>query len=125
VSFEAGARTAWHTHPLGQTLVVTTGWGLMQQAGQPAHVIRPGDVVSIPAKVRHWHGAGPGGSMSHVAIAEREGGNSVTWQEKVSDVDYAAVTKLLKQMPHRPTPKITFPVTPMLSLKMRTSCSDR
>ena len=93
VSFEARARTAWHTHPLGQALVVTAGLGLVQQAGQPAQAIRPGDVVSIPANVRHWHGAGPDGSMSHVAIAERADGISVTWQDKVSDQDYeTAVT---------------------------------
>lgn len=90
VSFEARARTAWHTHPLGQTLVVTAGLGLVQQQGQPAQVIRPGDVASIPANVRHWHGAGPDGSMSHVAIAEKEDGISVTWQDKVSDRDYEA-----------------------------------
>ncbi|MGJ7602759.1 (R)-mandelonitrile lyase [Variovorax sp. LT1R20] len=90
VSFEARARTAWHTHPLGQTLVVTAGLGLVQQQGQSAQVIRPGDVVSIPANVRHWHGAGPDGSMSHVAIAEKEDGISVTWQDKVSDQNYEA-----------------------------------
>ncbi|HKX44101.1 MAG TPA: carboxymuconolactone decarboxylase family protein [Burkholderiaceae bacterium] len=90
VSFEPRARTAWHTHPLGQTLIVTAGLGLVQQQGQPAHVIRPGDVVTIPANVRHWHGAGPDGPMTHVAIAEREDGNSVTWRDKVSDDDYLA-----------------------------------
>lgn len=88
--FEAGARTAWHSHPLGQTLVVTAGLGLVQQAGQPAQVIRPGDVVSIPAHVRHWHGAGPGGPLTHVAIAEKEDGVSVVWQDKLSDQDYQA-----------------------------------
>ena len=93
VSFEARARTAWHTHPLGQALVGTAGLGLVQQAGQPAQAIRPGDVVSIPANVRHWHGAGPDGPMSHVAITERADGISVTWQDKVSDQDYeTAVT---------------------------------
>ena len=90
VSFEPRARSAWHTHPLGQTLIVTAGLGLVQQQGQPAHVIRPGDVVTIPANVRHWHGAGPDGPMTHVAIAEREDGNSVTWRDKVSDDDYLA-----------------------------------
>lgn len=90
MSFEAKARTAWHTHPLGQTLVVTSGLGLVQQQGQPAQVIRPGDVVSIPAHVRHWHGAGPDGAMSHVAIAEKEDGISVTWQDMVSDQEYEA-----------------------------------
>lgn len=90
VSFEALARTAWHTHPLGQTLVVTAGLGLVQQQGQAAQAIRPGDVVSIPANVRHWHGAGPDGLMSHIAIAEKEDGISVSWQERVSDQEYLA-----------------------------------
>lgn len=88
VSFEAQARTAWHTHPLGQTLIVTAGIGLVQQDGQVAQVLRSGDVVTIPANVRHWHGAGPGSTMTHVAVAEKEDGNSVTWQDKVSDQDY-------------------------------------
>lgn len=90
VAFEAAARTAWHTHPLGQTLIVTQGAGLVQQQGQPALAMRVGDVVSIPAHVRHWHGAGPGGAMVHVAIAEKQDGQSVTWQELVSDEDYQA-----------------------------------
>lgn len=90
VRFEASARTAWHTHPLGQTLFVTAGPGLVQQQGQPAQVIRPGDVVTIPPNVRHWHGAGPDEAMTHVAIAEREDGISVAWQDKVSDEDYRA-----------------------------------
>lgn len=90
VSFEARARTAWHSHPLGQTLIVTAGLGLVQQQGQPARAMRPGDVVAIPANVRHWHGAGPDGAMTHVAIAEKEDGISVTWQDKVTDQDYQA-----------------------------------
>ncbi|MBT9502415.1 MAG: carboxymuconolactone decarboxylase family protein [Burkholderiaceae bacterium] len=90
VTFEARARTAWHTHPLGQTLIVTAGLGLVQQFGQPARAMRPGDVVSIPANVRHWHGAGPDVSMAHVAIAEKDEGISVTWQDKVADQDYQA-----------------------------------
>ena len=91
VSFEPRARTAWHSHPLGQTLVVTAGLGLVQQAGQPALVIRPGDVVTIPANVRHWHGAGPDTAMPHVAIAEKaEDGNAVTWRDQVGDADYQA-----------------------------------
>ena len=94
VTFEAGARTAWHTHPLGQTLVVTEGTGLAQQQGQAALIMRPGDVVTIPANVRHWHGAGPGGPMSHIAIAEKEDGISVTWQEKVSDAEYDAAARI-------------------------------
>lgn len=90
VSFDAGARTAWHTHPLGQTLIVTEGLGLVQQQGQPAHIIRTGDVINIPANVRHWHGAGPNGSMTHIAVAEKTNGVSVTWREKVTDQDYQA-----------------------------------
>jgi quercetin dioxygenase-like cupin family protein/alkylhydroperoxidase/carboxymuconolactone decarboxylase family protein YurZ len=90
VTFEARARTAWHSHPLGQTLIVTAGLGLVQQEGQPAQVMRPGDIVTIPANVRHWHGAGPGASMTHVAIAEKLDGNSVVWQSKVTDQDYQA-----------------------------------
>ena len=90
VTFEPRSRTAWHTHPLGQTLIVTAGVGLVQQQGQPAQVMQPGDVVTIPANTRHWHGAGPEGAMTHVAIAEKEDGNSVTWQDKVSDPDYLA-----------------------------------
>lgn len=93
VNFEAQARTAWHTHPLGQTLIVTSGIGLVQQDGQPAQILRPGDVVTIPANTRHWHGAGPGGAMTHVAIAEKENGSAVTWQDKVSDQDYQAAAK--------------------------------
>ncbi|WP_247423536.1 cupin domain-containing carboxymuconolactone decarboxylase family protein [Ralstonia pseudosolanacearum] len=90
VTFEPRARTAWHTHPLGQTLIVTAGLGLVQQQGQPARAIRPGDVVTIPANVRHWHGAGPGGAMTHVAIAEKEDGKSVSWEDKVTDAEYQA-----------------------------------
>ncbi|RFP23239.1 alpha/beta fold hydrolase [Duganella sp. BJB488] len=90
VTFAAGARTAWHTHPLGQTLIVTAGLGLVQQQGQAAHLIRPGDVVTIPANVRHWHGAGPTDSMTHIAIAEKSDGNSVAWQGKVADQEYQA-----------------------------------
>lgn len=90
VTFEPRARSAWHTHPLGQTLIVTMGLGLVQQLGHPAQAIRPGDVVTIPANVQHWHGAGPDGPMTHVAIAEKDDGKSVTWEEKVSDADYQA-----------------------------------
>lgn len=88
VTFAPQARTAWHTHPLGQTLIVTSGLGLVQQEGQPAQLIRPGDVVTIPANVRHWHGEGPGSSMTHFAIAEKLAGTSVTWLSKVTDQDY-------------------------------------
>lgn len=90
VTFMAGARTLWHSHPLGQTLVVTEGRGLVQQWGKPLQEIRPGDVVSIPAGVKHWHGAVADMSMTHYAIQEHSGGNVVEWYEQVSDVQYRA-----------------------------------
>lgn len=85
VKFQAGARTAWHTHPAGQTLIVLSGRGLVQAAEEPVQEMRPGDVVWIPAHVRHWHGAAPDSAMSHVAIAEPENGSTVTWMEHVTD----------------------------------------
>ena len=88
VTFEPGARTDWHTHPAGQTLVVTAGRGRVQQEGEPLQEIRPGDVVTIPANVRHWHGAAPTTAMSHIAIQEKLDGSVVTWMEKVSDAQY-------------------------------------
>ncbi|MCS3466324.1 quercetin dioxygenase-like cupin family protein [Pseudomonas sp. JUb42] len=91
VTFEPGARTAWHTHPLGQTLIVTAGVGLVQQLGQPIQVIRPGDTVWIPANVKHWHGATASTGMTHIAIAEVLDGKVVDWMEQVSDEDYAKV----------------------------------
>lgn len=89
VSFEPGARTAWHTHPLGQTLIVTAGVGYVQQEGGPRQAIRPGDVVWIPPHTRHWHGATATQGMTHIAIAEAENGSSVTWAEQVSEAQYA------------------------------------
>lgn len=89
VTFEAGARTAWHTHPLGQTLIVTTGVGRVQKWGDPVQEIRAGDVVWIPPGVKHWHGASPTVAMTHVAFAERLNGVGVDWLEKVSDTDYS------------------------------------
>jgi len=90
VTFEPSARTAWHTHPLGQTLIVTAGLGRVQEWGGEARDIRPGDIVWIPAGVKHWHGAAPENSMSHIAIAEAENGKVVEWLEKVSDEQYEA-----------------------------------
>ncbi len=90
VTFEPGARTAWHTHPLGQTLVVTSGCGLVQSLGGPVRVIRPGDVVSCPPDEKHWHGATATTAMTHVAIVEKRDGKGVTWMEKVTDAEYAA-----------------------------------
>jgi quercetin dioxygenase-like cupin family protein len=92
VTFEPGARTAWHTHPLGQTLIVTAGVGRVQRWGGPIEEIRPGDVVSIPPGERHWHGAAPGTAMTHIAITEQLDGKAVEWMEKVSDAQYAGAT---------------------------------
>ena len=85
VTFEPGARTAWHTHPLGQTLIVTAGCGWAQREGGPKEEIRAGDVVWIPAGEKHWHGATAATAMTHIAIAEALDGKSVDWMEKVSD----------------------------------------
>ena len=90
VMFEPGARTAWHSHPLGQTLIVTSGVGRVQRWGDPVDEIRPGDVVWIPPGQKHWHGASPTTSLSHIAIAERLDGKSVDWMEKVTDEQYGA-----------------------------------
>src|SRR5437868_10323399 len=88
VTFEPGARTAWHTHPLGQTLIVTAGVGRAQQEGGPIEEIRPGDVVWFPPGLRHWHGAAPTTAMTHIAITEFQNGKNVDWLEKVSDEQY-------------------------------------
>lgn len=90
VTFEPGARTAWHTHPLGQTLVVTAGCGRVQREGGPVETIRPGDVVWFPPGEKHWHGAAAKTAMSHIAIQEKLDGSNVDWLEQVSDADYAA-----------------------------------
>lgn len=88
VTFEPGARTAWHTHPAGQTLIVTFGRGRVQREGGPVEEIRQGDVVWFPAGEKHWHGASPETAMSHIAVQESIDGSPVTWMEKVSDADY-------------------------------------
>jgi quercetin dioxygenase-like cupin family protein len=90
VTFEPGARTAWHTHPLGQTLIVTFGCGWVQRVGGPVEVIRPGDVVWIPAGEKHWHGATPTTAMTHIAIQEQLDGKAVDWMEHVTDAQYRA-----------------------------------
>jgi 4-carboxymuconolactone decarboxylase len=90
VTFDAGARTAWHTHPLGQILIVTAGTGRVQRWGDPVEDIRRGDVVWIPPGQKHWHGAAPNSSMAHIAIVEQLDGKSVEWMEKVSDAQYRA-----------------------------------
>jgi 4-carboxymuconolactone decarboxylase len=88
VHFEPGARTNWHTHPLGQTLIVTAGTGRVQHWGGPIQEIRQGDTVRIPANVKHWHGASPKVPMSHLAIAEQLDGRAVQWMEKVEDAQF-------------------------------------
>ena len=88
VTFEPGARTAWHTHPLGQTLIVTSGAGRVQRWGGPIEEIRPGDVVWIPPGEKHWHGASPTVAMMHIAIQEALDGKVAEWLEKVSDEQY-------------------------------------
>ncbi len=88
VTFQPGARTAWHTHPLGQTLIVTAGEGWVQEWDKPARAIATGDVVWIQPGVKHWHGASSGSALSHVAIAEAVDGRAVDWLEHVSDAQY-------------------------------------
>jgi len=88
VSFEPGARTAWHTHPLGQTLYVIAGVGRYQTEGQPIVEIRPGDTVWIPPGEKHWHGASPTTGMTHIAMQEALDGNTADWMEKVTDEQY-------------------------------------
>jgi len=88
VTFEPGARTAWHTHPLGQTLIITAGCGWVQPEGRPREEVRPGDIVWIPAGEKHWHGATATTGMSHIAIAEVLDGQTVDWMEHVTDAQY-------------------------------------
>lgn len=88
VTFEPGARTAWHTHPLGQTLIITSGCGRVQHWGGPIEEIRPGDVVWIPPGEKHWHGAAPTTAMTHIAIQEKLNGKTVDWLEMVSNEQY-------------------------------------
>jgi quercetin dioxygenase-like cupin family protein len=88
VTFEPGARTAWHTHPLGQTLIVTAGVGWVQGEGGPVEEVRPGDVVWFPPGLKHWHGASPTMAMTHIAVQESVGGRNVDWMEKVTDEQY-------------------------------------
>jgi quercetin dioxygenase-like cupin family protein len=93
VGFQPGARSAWHTHPKGQVLVVTEGAGLIQEWGKPVRKIKVGDVIWTPPNVKHWHGAAPDSAMSHTAIQESLDGKVVEWMEKVSDEQYQAIAK--------------------------------
>ncbi|WP_320709760.1 (R)-mandelonitrile lyase [Enterobacter asburiae] len=88
VTFEPGARTAWHTHPLGQTLIVTQGRGWLQEWGKAAEILNQGDIAWIPPGVKHWHGASAQTAMTHIAIAESVNGSPVAWLEKVTDEQY-------------------------------------
>ena len=90
VTFEPGARTAWHTHPLGQTLIVTAGCGRVQREGGRIEEIRPGDIIWFLPGEKHWHGAAPTTAMTHIAIAELLDGNAVDWMKKVTDEEYLA-----------------------------------
>jgi 4-carboxymuconolactone decarboxylase len=101
VSFDAGARTAWHTHPRGQFLFVTEGVGRAQVWGGPVEEIRPGDVVRIPPGAKHWHGATPTTAMTHIAIVEHLNGRSTEWMEKVSDAQYGAPVRGDSAQPSR------------------------
>jgi 4-carboxymuconolactone decarboxylase len=106
VTFEPGARSAWHTHPLGQTLIVTVGSGRVQRWGDPVEEIRRGDVVWIPPGQKHWHGASPGTAMTHIAIQEHLDGKSVEWMEQVNDTQYGAPLAggASAPVPAQPTP---------------------
>jgi quercetin dioxygenase-like cupin family protein len=88
VTFEPGARTAWHTHPLGQTLIIVSGLGWVQREGGSIEEVRPGDVVWFPPGLKHWHGATPTTAMTHIAVQEALNGKNVAWLEKVSDQQY-------------------------------------
>ncbi|MGE6785411.1 (R)-mandelonitrile lyase [Ensifer adhaerens] len=93
VTFEPGARTAWHTHPLGQVLIVVSGFGRVQRQGGPIEEIRPGDVVWFEPGEKHWHGAAPTTAMTHIAIQEALDGKAVDWMEQVTDAEYGAEAK--------------------------------
>jgi len=88
VTFEAGARTAWHTHPAGQTLIITSGLGFVQKEGEEIQEVYPGDIVWFEPNEKHWHGASAGKAMTHIAIQEEVNGEVVTWMEKVTDEEY-------------------------------------
>ena len=92
VTFQAGARSAWHTHPAGQHLIVVEGVGLTQEEGKPIQEFRAGDILYCPSNVKHWHGASPNSPMKHVAITGNSNGNTVTWLEHVTDEEYYSYT---------------------------------
>ena len=90
VTFEPGARTAWHTHPLGQTLIITSGLGRVQRLDDPVEEVRPGDIIWFAPGEKHWHGAAPQTAMTHIALQEVQDGKVVDWMEHVTDADYGA-----------------------------------
>jgi 4-carboxymuconolactone decarboxylase len=108
VTFEPGARSAWHTHPAGQTLIVTAGEGRTQSWGGPVEVIRAGDVVNCPPGVKHWHGAAPNSRMTHIALTQPRDGKNVEWLEKVSDAQYAAAPAAAAPAPAQDVAKKMF-----------------
>jgi len=93
VTFEPGARTAWHTHPLGQTIIITTGLGFVQRQGGPVEQVRPGDIVFFEPGEKHWHGASASCAMTHIAIAEAQDGKVVDWFEQVTDAEYSGESR--------------------------------
>ena len=113
VTFEPGARTAWHSHPAGQILIVTAGAGRVQRWGDPIEEIRTGDVVRIPAGQKHWHGATPHASMTHIAITEPREGTNVHWMEKVTDEQYTVVPAGLETQPSKPQQTTATPSGPV------------
>ena len=115
VTFAPGARTAWHSHPAGQILIVTTGTGRVQLWGQPIEEIRAGDVVRIPAGVKHWHGASPRASMTHLGITEVRDGTAVQWMEKVTDEQYSAAVPGPQQGSARPSGELQQRIAPGLA----------
>jgi quercetin dioxygenase-like cupin family protein len=98
VTFEPGARTAWHTHPLGQTLIITSGCGWAQCLGGPVEEIRPGDVIWFPPGEKHWHGATATTAMTHIAIQEQLDGKAAEWLEKVTDEEYKVLVRKEEQL---------------------------
>jgi 4-carboxymuconolactone decarboxylase len=113
VTFEPGARSAWHSHPAGQILIVTAGTGRVQQWGRPLEEIRAGDVVRIPPDTKHWHGASPRAAMTHIAITGRRDGTSVQWMEKVTDEQYNAAPRNPEPQPAKPQQGDTRPSGPV------------
>jgi 4-carboxymuconolactone decarboxylase len=113
VTFEPGARTAWHSHPRGQILIITAGTGRVQRWGDPVEEVRAGDVVRIPAGQKHWHGASPRASMTHLAISEHRDGSAVQWMEQVSDEQYSGVPSAPQAQPQNSQPGAGRPSGPL------------